>query len=500
MKAVLPVFDESGKRPLYLQLYDYLKEAILSGDIAEGERLPSLRSLTRSTGLSLTTIEKAYNQLLVEGYIRSRAASGYYAARVASTGPETVPVKKGSFDQKLSSDAGTGAAAGIGTGAATGIGTGSAAGTGTGAAADEVSSEPTAFRFDPDCFDFNKWKKCMNRVLTYDAPSLFFEGSPQGEIALRREIARYLYRSRGVTCSPDQIFMGAGTQQITGLLATILKNLRIEHVALENPGYAPVRNTFRDRGFAITDVEVLENGLALEKLPVNVRSAAYVSPSNHSFTGAVMPIGRRYEMIRWAIANDSYIIEDDYDSELRYFGRPIPPIKSLADDDRVIYLGSFSSTLFAAVRISYMVLPPRIAEEFAGHLAGYSQTCSKLEQLTLAMFMETGLYQTHLRKLRKLYAQKLARAVDVLRRDAADFVAVRNTASGLSLLLEVGAPEGGKKKRSKARPAPKNLIRDAESLGIPAAGSGELILLYYNQIPLSEIDDVFRRLIDLWRR
>lgn len=469
MKAILPVFDESRHEPYYMQLYSYIKKAITAGEIEAGERLPSLRNLSKSTGLSITTVEKAYDQLLVEGYITSRAQSGFYAERVARAGVSssadpslesgrTVPLENNVFDSELLSSP----------------------------AQDPLASGP--WLYDPECFDFNKWKKCMNRILNEYSPTLFFEGSPQGELALRTEIARYLYRSRGVSCRPEQIVIAAGTQQITNHLATILHNLRVEHVALENPGYVPVRNTFRDRGFAITSVDVADDGLILEKLPVNIRAAVYVSPSNHSFTGAVMPIGRRFELIRWAISNDSYIIEDDYDSELRYFGRPIPALKSLTDDDRVIYLGSFSSTLFAAVRISYMVLPPQIAEEFSLQLGGYSQTSSKLEQLTLAMFMETGAYQTHIRKLRKLYAQKLSALTETLRREASDFIRVRSSASGISVLLQVRSDK-----------SPEQLKKDAESLGIPVSPSAGLILLYYNQIPLPEISSRLTTLSELWR-
>ena len=457
MKAILPILDRNAKQPFYMQLYVYLKDAITAGEIAEGERLPSLRSLSKSTGLSITTIEKAYDQLLVEGYIYSRAQSGYYAGRVSSVSP-SVPSENSTFDEELSETVSK---------------DGETSGT---------------LLYDPECFDFNKWKKCMNRILTEYSPALFFESSPQGEPALRTQIARYLYRSRGVSAHPDQIVIAAGTQQITNHLATILRGLLVEHVALEQPGYTPVRNTFRDRGFAITSVDVAADGLIIEKLPANIRAAAYVSPSNHSLTGSVMPIGRRYELIRWAIENDSFIIEDDYDSELRYFGRPIPALKSLTDDDRVIYLGSFSSTLFAAVKISYMVLPPQIAEAFARQLEGYSQTCSKLEQLTLAMFMETGLYQTHIRKLRKLYSQKLSLVAGTFRREAADFIQVRSTASGITVLLQV-----------KAGKTPEQLKKDAESLGIPVSISSDLLSLVYNQIPLDEIPDLLCRLIALWR-
>lgn len=460
MKAIMPVLDDSRQKPYYLQLYDYIKDAILKGEIQENEKLPSLRSLSRSTGLSVTTVEQSYNQLLVEGYVYSKAQSGYYVRDVFSHLSQTLAP---SASELLAPQSDT-----------------------------EVSfgSSTPAFHCDPDCFDFNKWKKCMNKILTEFSTSLFFESDPQGEPELRAEISRYLYMSRGVSCDPEQIIIGAGTQQITNHLATLLRKLSIEHVALEDPGYLPVRSIFRDRGFALTPVEVADDGLMIEKLPTNIRTAVYVSPSNHVPTGAVMPIGRRYELMGWAASNDSYIIEDDYDSELRYFSKPIPALKSLENSRRVIYLGSFSSTLFAAVKISYMVLPEKMARLFSSMAQDYSQTCSKLEQLTLAMFMESGHYQTHIKKLRKLYSQKLSAVTDTFAAAASDFVTVKNTSSGISVILNV-----------KSDKTTEELKKDAEQLGIPAVPHPKegLLALYYNQIPLAEIPQLFRTLIEKWR-
>ena len=246
---------------------------------------------------------------------------------------------------------------------------------------------------------------------------------------------------------------------------------------------------FRDRGFAITPVDVADDGLIIEKLPTNIRTAAYVSPSNHAFTGAVMPIGRRYELINWAMENNSYIIEDDYDSELRYFGKPIPALKSLENNRHVIYLGSFSSTLFAAVKISYMVLPDELAELFSPMLRDYSQTCSKLEQLTLALFMETGNYQTHIKKLRKLYSQKLAAAASVFSEKASDFIDVKNTSSGINIALKVHSSK-----------STDTLKKEAENLGIPLIiAENDLLIFYYSQIPLAEIPSLLGELISAWR-
>ena len=459
MKAILPLLDESRKRPYYLQVYDYIKEAILTGNIMEGEELPSLRSLSRSTGLSVTTIEQCYNQLLVEGYIYSKAQSGYYVTNVFPHSKKAAPAESKILTSYSSMCGKT------------------------------SIPLPENLKYDPHCFDFNKWKKCMNKVITEYSPTLFFESDPQGELFLRTEISKYLYISRGVSCTPDQIIIGAGTQQITNHLSTLLRKINIENVALENPGYIPVRNIFRDRGFAITSVNVSDKGLIIEKLPTNIRTAAYVSPSNNVFTGAVMPIGRRYELLNWSVENDSYIIEDDYDSELRYFGKPIPALKSLKNNQHVIYLGSFSSTLFAAVKISYMVLPDRLASLFSSMAKDYSQTCSKLEQLTLALFMETGNYQTHIKKLRKLYSQKLDEVINVFEREASDFIKVGNTSSGINVILKINSKKNIEK-----------LKKDAEKFGIPLTSlEDDLIIFYYNQIPLKEIPHLLTDLIKVWR-
>lgn len=454
MKAIIPVFQENSSSPLYLQLYDYIRQAILAQEIVPGEKLPSLRDLSSSLGLSLTTVEGAYNQLAVEGYIESRPKSGYYVCDVSApaSGDQAVAPHEDAVSAQL------------------------------------LSASPH-FKYDMACFDFVKWKKCLNRVINEYPEALLSEGEPRGEAALREEISRYVYRSRGVRCKPEQIVIAAGTQQITALLASMLDDIGVRHVAVEEPGYLPIRGIFRSRGFALTPVPVARDGIDIARLPSNIRCAAYVNPSNQFPTGAVLSVGKRYRLLEWADQNNSYIIEDDYDSELRYFGRPIPPIKSLDDEDRVIYLGSFSSTLFAAVRISYMVLPPQIAGDFTGKLSGYSQTCSKLEQLTLANFMETGLYQTHIRKLRKLYSQKLTALTEVLKREGSGLVEIRNNSSGLSLLIKLDLPQD---RINRA-------IKDAESLGISAVASGDLIILYYNQIPSEEIKSVFSELIRRWR-
>ncbi|HYE67722.1 MAG TPA: PLP-dependent aminotransferase family protein [Anaerovoracaceae bacterium] len=470
MKAIIPNFQIDSATPLYLQLYHYIKTDILDGNILPLEKLPSLRILSKSLDLSLTTIELAYNQLLVEGYIYSKPQSGYFVNQISAG--------MGSLRKNDNADLYE--------------------------SIPLVHSDPLAdFEkngyFDMSCFDFVKWKKCINQVLTEYPHLLLREGDPKGEKALRLEISKYVYQSRGVICTPDQIVIGAGTQQIMGQLCTILIKKDLKHITVEEPGYLPVRNIFRDRDFAITSVPVGKEGISISKLPANIRSAVYVSPSNQFPTGYVMPIGKRYELLDWAMKNDSIIIEDDYDSELRYFGKPIPSLQGLDHNQRVIYLGSFSSTLFPSIKISYMVLPSNMAAIFDTFQGDYTQTCSKTEQLTLAIYMSKGLYQINIKKLRTLYSQKLQSVLSFLNKWGDGFIRPINSSSGVNMLIRV------KSKKTAAL-----LCQEAKELGIstlpittyteaPAEATATLIF-YYNQIPLKDMEPALKSLIEKWKQ
>ncbi len=459
MKPITMEFKYSSKTPLYIQLYRHIRREITCGNIAYGEKLPSLRRLSTDLSISMTTVDLAYSQLAVEGYIISKPQSGYYVADIA------------------------GDSANLGQSKESGL---------------ELSSfavEDSPYKHDLSCFNFAKWKKSMARVLNDYSHLLLFESDPQGEGALRFEISKYIYTSRGVMANPDQIVIGAGTQQLTTHLCRILRKIGIGHVAAEDPGYLPVQNIFREHGFSITKVAVAEDGIRIEKLPTNIPSAVYVSPSNQFPTGSVMPIGRRYQLLEWAIENNSYILEDDYDSELRYFGKPVPALQGLDDGGHVVYLGSFSSTLFPAVKISYMVLPTAMMEIFNTIKTDYTQTCSKTEQLTLALFMEDGLYFTNIKKLRKLYGQKLQTALGAFSRFGKGFVTPTNTSSGINIILKV-----------RTQKSPAALSEMARSIGVNVQPVASLtaqdtaaLIFYYNQIPLGDMEKTIAEMIQLWR-
>lgn len=407
MRRIILNLDHSFEQNLYTQIFEQIKAEILAGKIKAGEKLPSLRSLAEDNEVSVTSVETAYHQLLVEGYIISKPKSGYFVSEDISVAVGRETEEDGmTFDLLLPPES-------------------------------SKTAKERSLLYDEESFSFSRWKKCMNRVFNEYAYTLQTEADVKGEAALRYEIAKYLFAGRGVKCTPEQVVIGAGSQQLTAHLIRIMRELGIRNAATETPGYGPVRDIFKDESFAVSSIPVRENGICIEKLPVNMRSVVYVCPSNQFPSGAVMPIGRRHELIKWAEDNDSYIFEDDYDSELRYFGKPVPALQGLDRSGRVIYLGSFSSTLFASIRISYMVLPEPLLEIFEQIKGKYSQTCSKAEQICLALYMEDGSYHRHIKKCRRRNAEKLETTLAMFREAGSDLIEVRDSHSGLAVMLEL---------------------------------------------------------------
>lgn len=461
MKPIILNLNDKEHKFIYEQLYETLREQILDGSIEPDEKLPSLRGLANDLGISVTAVDQAYDQLVVEGYIISRPKSGFFAKRV---------------NRGTAVDA--------------------AEASTTAGAAHQAHNED-AYIHDPSCFDFAKWKKCVNEVLNYHSDRLLYESDPQGEHELREQVREYIMRFRGVEASPDRIVIGAGTQQMTSHIARILKSMSISLVSIEEPGYLPVRSMLRDAGFQINRIPVMEDGIDVGMLPVNIQSAVYVSPSNQFPTGAVMPAGRRYELLRWAKENGSVVIEDDYDSELRYFGRPVPALKSLDQEDSVAYLGSFSSTLFPAVKISYMVLPERMAAIYQETKGEYSQTCSKSEQLALALFMKKGYYYTNIRRLRSLNSRKLEKTVAAIERFLKDRVTVQNISSGVSVTLRMNADETRSAEELASLAARIGL--DMDPISQVTGQDTSALTYYYSQLPYGMIEQKIEELAEAWK-
>lgn len=460
MKQIILDKENSSSSFLYEQLYLELKNQIINGDFSSGEKFPSIRHLATDLEISVTTVMQSYNQLLAEGYIKNKPGSGYYVENVAGEVDTEGPVDN-FFDFELS----------------------------------DYASKDSTYIYDEEAFDFNKWKKCSSKIYTEYSDSLMFGADIKGEPALRNEISKYLHQSRGVSTSPDNIIIAAGTQQIIFHLSRILRIKGIRLISVEKPGYTPVKSMFKDAGFTTSDVAITDSGINIDSLPVNIQTSVYVSPSNQFPTGVVMPIGKRYEILKWADSNDSFIIEDDYNSELRYFGKPLPTIKNLDTHDRVVYLGSFSSTLFPAIKISYMVLPSELTEIFENSKAGYSQTCSKAEQLTLAYYMSQGYYYTTIRKKRALYTKKLKAFTDAFEKYKYDGLELVNTNSGLFVTIKLETEKDANIFLDIALQIKiySNFVEEISTNDV------KCISIYYSMLPLVTIELIVNILLNKWR-
>jgi GntR family transcriptional regulator / MocR family aminotransferase len=472
MESFQLVLDTTSKTPLYYQIYVSLRDGILAGDIARGEKLPSLRAAAKILGVSITTILEAYNQLSVEGYVKNQPKSGYFASGIDSThlprhSAELIPDP---FQVPF----------------------------------DSVNMDEISY-IDPECFDFLKWKKCLNQILTDYPHLLLTEGDPQGEFALRSEISRYAYQHRGVQSTPGQIIIGAGIQPIIEFLSLIVKKLEIHRLAIENPGFPAVQRIFSDRDFEVFPVPVDSDGIRISALPNCQHAIAYVSPSNQFPLGAVMPIGKRYALLEWARNSHNYILEDDYDSELRYYGKPIPSLQGMDSEGRVIYLGSFSTTLFPSIKISYMVLPETLLHYARSAMDGYRQTCSKSEQLTLALYMKNGLFLTHIKKLRRLYAQKMHKASDAMKRNFDGTVRIVQSISGVNMLLSVEHPLSAGELCRRASTlhldiAPVTYFSETPNPKEGNPKERKLLLFHFANIPSDKIASSIQGLSECWEK
>ena len=362
-----PILDSASRRPLYEQLYRYIRDEIEGGRLAAGERLPSKRALAAHLKLSVVTVEGAYGQLLAEGYLRSEAKRGFFVQAVQEEhrppAPARPPAEPAPARPALAYDFSTG---GVDTG----------------------------------LFPFSTWARLMREVLSDQTAPLLASPHPQGVPELRRAVAEHLYRFRGIRADPEQIVVGAGSETLLGFLVQLLG--REGGYGVENPGYAKTGRILASCGAGVEPIPLDGQGLRVDAL-AGVR-VVHVTPSHHYPLGIIMPVARRQALLRWAAEGPGrYIIEDDYDSEFRFSGRPIPALQSLDGGERVVYLNTFAKSLAPSLRVSYMVLPPHLLERWRREFWFYSSTVPSFEQYALARFMERGHFERHLNRSRTSY-------------------------------------------------------------------------------------------------
>ena len=366
-----------SEKCLYEQIYEYIRKEIREGKLLKGERLPSTRSLAEYMQVSRGTVDMAYEQLLSEGYIESRPYRGFFVCKIEEL-YDLAQQTAGVAASPMKSEKGREA---------------------------EIICDFSPTRIDMSHFPFSVWKRITKNILSDSNSKLFSQGDARGDYELRETIARYLHASRGVNCSPEQIIVGAGNDYLLMLLEKILG--REIPIAMENPTYKRAYQIFQSFAYPITTIDMDEGGMSVEELKKAEVELAYVMPSHQYPTGVVMPIGRRSELLKWANEGENrFLIEDDYDSEFRYKGKPIPSLQSSDKNGKVIYLGTFSKSIAPAIRVSYMVLPERLLKRYEENCYFYSTTVSRIDQKILGEFIREGYFERYLNKMRKYYREK----------------------------------------------------------------------------------------------
>ena len=452
-------FTNTGSDSLYEYLYKCIKNDILQGNIKSGEKLPSKRSFVKNLGISVITVENAYGQLIAEGYIYSMPKRGFYVTDFK----KAIEIEKKNITKEMVP----------------------LTGGDSGYLADFSSNQTQS-----ELFPFTIWTKMVREVLNENQMQLMTNPPCGGILFLRKAIATYLKEFRGMTVLPEQIIVGAGTEYLYGLLIQLFGKDKI--YAVENPGYRKIPQIYKSWQVPCEYIDMDGDGVKVSELEEKKADILHISPSHHYPTGIVMPISRRYELLGWASRGEKrYIIEDDYDSELRLSGQPIPTLQSIDVSDKVIYMNTFTKTLSSTVRISYMVLPDQLAEVFYQKLSFYSCTVSNFEQYTLARFIQNGSFEKHINRLRNYYQTKRDQLLEAFRSHPIHkYIAIYEEEAGVHFLMKIDT-----KKSEKA------VLDAARSRGIrlnPVSGyyfgtppeEEQVYVMNYSSIPLEKKEEI----------
>lgn len=373
---------QDNNEPLYVQIYQQIKQQIRNGSLPENYRLPSKRQLAAQMQISVNTVSAAYSQLVSEGFLAAKPQRGFFVCHLDEL------IQTETVEEKPPHNIPEGPSVQVDF------------------AVNDVAR---------DKFPFQTWRKAMNKCFNEYDPALLTSTPPQGDYALRQAIARYLYQARGVTCTAEQVIIGAGNDNLLQMLSYILDSSCT--IGMENPVYHKAMHFFQRMGHSVKAFPLDEHGMQIEPLNSYDNIAVYVTPSHQFPLGITMPVSRRIKLLNWTQeGSNRYIIEDDYDSEFRYNSRPVPALQSLDKNGRVIYLGTFSKSIAPSLRISYMVLPRPLLKQYLEQYVFFSSAVSRFEQAVLHEFITSGHFETHLNKMRKVYrtrGQELAQALSV---------------------------------------------------------------------------------------
>lgn len=385
--------------PLYKQLYNFIIREIKLGNLKENEKLPSKRALSNHLNISQNTIETAYEMLSMEGYIKSVPRSGFYVCKFEKL--DTKDIKF--FNQPI------------------------------------VDEKIYKYDFstnivDTSSFPYTTWAKITKEIM-YNHPELLQHGHRQGDLCLRNSLSKYLHEFRGVNCIPEQIVIGAGMEYLISLITEILDKQSI--YAFENPGYYKIYKIIKNNDRHTNIINLDNSGMDIDLLKRSNSNVVYITPSNQFPMNIVMPITRRIEILNWANKVNGFVIEDDYNSEFNFNGKPIPSLQGLDENDKVIYIGTFSRSIAPSIRVAYMVLPISLLEIYQRNFSFYSSTVSRIEQHTICKFIDDGHFSRHLNRMKNIYKKRKEILIDIIKSILLNKVQIVGENGGLHLLLKI---------------------------------------------------------------
>lgn len=470
---------------MYQQIYEYIRKEIREGKLQRNEKLPSTRSLAEYLQVARSTVDSAYSQLVAEGYIVAKPCKGYFVCGVEelldlfghnTTGDETgqdFDLTSETFSRfaktELSDKKGK-----------------------------EAVGQTIKYDFYPHGismkqFPYATWKRITRDILVDANSEMFALGDAQGDLELRTTISRYLHSARGVSCNPGQVIIGAGNEYLLMLLEKILG--RHVPIAMENPTYGRACRVFQSFDYEIKAIPMDQKGMSVKELSGSGARVAYVMPSHQYPTGIVMPIGRRLELLKWAEQEkDRFLIEDDYDSEFRYKGKPIPALQASDRKGKVIYIGTFSKSIAPAIRVGYMVLPPTLLKRYRENCGFFASTVSRIDQRILNEFIRNGYFERYLNKMRKIYREKHDFLLEQLKGFEKGFQ-ISGENAGLHILLTCTKGAGEKELLQAAAEKGVKLYGLSDALsGVPEGEREEThtVLLGYGALSQEEIAEGIR--------
>lgn len=446
--------------PLYIYLYNCIKNDILSGFIQSGQKLPSKRALAKHLNISIVTVENAYSQLLVEGYITSIEKSGYYVNELEHMKGSSCLIKPSQKEEEF-----------------------------------EYSffADLRSNRMRRDYFPFSIWAKLMRNVLSAHNEMLLKTVPYNGIYELRLAISEFLHEFRGMQVYPEQIIIGSGTEYLYSRLIMLLGDDYIWGV--ESVGNQKITHMYNMYHANWCYVPMDLYGPISSRLSENSCNILHVSPSHHFPAGSIMPIKRRQELLKWANSDSRrYIIEDDYDSEFRYVGQLSSTLYSMDYNNRVIYINTFSKTLIPSLRISYMILPQDLCEQYQSKLSFYSGTVPSMEQYTLAEFISSGYFERHINHMKNLYKGLRNKLIASIRNSPLnDICTIEETAAGTHFLLKIDTDKSDSVLTSDIRSFDIDVASLSEYLADHNDNTHTLII-NYSGIHLERIDETVKRL------